>query len=316
MTPAIRALLGSSTYRPQNLILPMFVREGAESPKEIPSMPGVFQHSLTSFIQYAERAQSFGIQAIAIFGVPMHKDARGSEASNPNGITQVAIRVLKDRFGDSLLAIPDLCLDEFSDHGHCGILGQNGEVDNDKTLDRYREIAISLANSGADIVAPSGMMDGQVGAIRQVLDDEGYTDCGILAYSAKYASCLYGPFRDAVEVSIQGGGDRKSYQQDIFRDKREALLEAKLDVDEGADFVMVKPAGTNLDVIAHLRENIDVPICAYQVSGEYSMIAAASAKGWLDRNSLIKESLHSIFRSGADMAITYFALEIAEELYG
>jgi porphobilinogen synthase len=255
------------------------------------------------------------VPAVVLFGVPALKDAVGSGASDPHGIVQVALRRLADELGDRMVLIADLCLDEYTDHGHCGILDRRGDVDNDLTLDRYAEVALAEAGAGAHVVAPSGMMDGQVGAIRAALDAGGYTDVAILAYAAKYASALYGPFRDAVDVTIAGGGDRQGYQQD-HRNRREALREVQLDIDEGADMVMVKPALAYLDVIAAVRARVDVPLAAYHVSGEYAMIKAAAERGWIDGAAVGLEHTIAIKRAGADMILTYLAGELAETLNG
>jgi porphobilinogen synthase len=289
------------------------VRESIEAPVPIVSMPGVVQHSVGSLVLEARRLSSLGIGAIVLFGVPSRKDAAGSGASDPDGVVQVALRELRASLGDDLVVIADLCLDEYTDHGHCGLLDDRGDVDNDATLVRYAEVAVAQATAGAHLVAPSGMMDGQVAAIRAALDGSGHSEVGILAYSAKYASALYGPFRDAVEVTIAGGGDRKGYQQDP-RNLREALEEVRLDVTEGADIVMVKPALAYLDVIAAVRDAVSVPVAAYHVSGEYSMVAAAAERGWIDRQAVALEHLGAIKRAGADLILTYFAAEVAEAL--
>jgi porphobilinogen synthase len=253
------------------------------------------------------------VGGIILFGVPSVKDDQGSGAFDPNGIAQVALRALREEFGDDLLIMADLCLDEYTSHGHCGVLRPDGSVDNDQTLDLYGRVAVAQASAGAAVVAPSGMMDGQVGAIRSALDSAGFTDTVIMAYAAKYASGLYGPFREAVGVEITGGGNRKSYQQDP-RNRRESWREAQLDVDEGADIVMVKPAMSYLDVVSDLRAQLDVPISAYHVSGEYAMIKAAAANGWIDGDLVAMEQLTAIRRAGADFILTYFAREIAETL--
>jgi porphobilinogen synthase len=263
----------------------------------------------------AKRIAAAGIPGLILFGVPASKDPIGSGASDPNGIVQVALKELRSAFGDELVLMADLCLDEYTDHGHCGILDQTGEVDNDATLVRYGEAAVAQAEAGAHLVAPSGMMDGQVGAIRAALDAAGRSDVGILAYAAKYASALYGPFRDAVDVTIVGGGDRKGYQQDP-RNRREALEEVRLDIAEGADLVMIKPALAYLDAIADVRAAVDVPVAAYHVSGEYAMVVAAAERGWLDREAVALEHLGAIKRAGADVILTYFAAEVAEALGG
>jgi porphobilinogen synthase len=254
-----------------------------------------------------------GIPAVILFGVPARKDGQGSGAWDPDGIVQVALRDLRDDVGDSIVLMADLCLDEYTDHGHCGVLTPDGQVDNDATLDLYARAGLAQAAAGADVVAPSGMMDGQVAAIRDALDDDGYDEVAILAYAAKYASALYGPFRDAVDVTIAGGGDRRGYQQD-FRNSREALEEIRLDVAEGADIVMVKPALAYLDLIVRARAEVDVPLAAYHVSGEYSMIKAAALNGWLDGDAVAFEHLIAIKRAGADIILTYLAREIAESL--
>ncbi len=289
------------------------MRESIEAPVPIISMPGVVQHSVGSLVLEARRLSSLGIGAIVLFGVPSRKDAAGTGASDPDGIVQVALRELRASLGDDLVLIADLCLDEYTDHGHCGLLDDRGDVDNDATLVRYAEVAVAQATAGAHLVAPSGMMDGQVAAIRAALDGSGHGEVGILAYSAKYASALYGPFRDAVEVSIAAGGDRRGYQQDP-RNLREALEEVRLDVAEGADIVMVKPALAYLDVIAAVRDAVSVPVAAYHVSGEYSMVAAAAERGWIDRQAVALEHLGAIKRAGADLILTYFAAEVAEAL--
>jgi porphobilinogen synthase len=313
--PRLRDLVGETNLTPNDLVAPLFVREGINEPQPIPSLPGVVQHTTETVVKEGHRLASLGVPAVVLFGVPDEKDAVGSGASDPDGIVQVALRHLHDELGDRLVLITDLCLDEYTDHGHCGILDGRGEVDNDLTLRRYADIAVAQASAGAAVVAPSGMMDGQVGAIRAGLDTAGYTDVAILAYAAKYASALYGPFREAVDVSIVGGGDRKGYQQD-YRNRREALLEVDLDVGEGADMVMVKPALAYLDVIAAVRARVDVPVAAYHVSGEYAMIKAAAAKGWIDGPAVALEHTVAIKRAGADMILTYLAGELAETLNG
>jgi porphobilinogen synthase len=311
----MRRLVAESSLGVDDLVAPLFVREGIDSPAPIPSLPGVVQHTVASLVLEAKRLASLGIPALVLFGVPTGKDAVGSGASDPAGIVQVALGELRTALGDELLLMADLCLDEYTDHGHCGVLDQSGEVDNDLTLVRYGEVAVAQARAGAHLVAPSGMMDGQVGAIRAALDGSGHDDVGILAYAAKYASALYGPFRDAVDVTIAGGGDRKGYQQDP-RNRREAIEEVRLDVEEGADLVMVKPALAYLDVIAAVRAAVDVPVAAYHVSGEYAMVAAAAERGWLDREAVALEHLGAIKRAGADVILTYFAAEVAEALGG
>ncbi len=312
-TPALRRLVAEARLSVDDLVAPLFVREGIEEPVPIPSLPGVVQHTTRSLVEEAKRLAALGIPAVVLFGVPERKDPWGSGASDPRGIVQVALRALRSALGDEIVLIPDLCLDEYTDHGHCGLLGRRGEVDNDATLARYGEVALVQAEAGADLVAPSGMMDGQVAGIRQALDGAGRTDVGILAYAAKYASALYGPFRDAVDVTIAGGGDRLGYQQHPAN-VREALLEVRLDVAEGADAVMVKPALPYLDVVAAVRAEVDVPVAAYHVSGEYAMLAAAAANGWIDRAAVAHETLLSIRRAGADFILTYLAGEVAEVL--
>jgi porphobilinogen synthase len=312
-TPAIRRLVAEASLSVDDLVAPLFVREGISEPVPIPSLPGVVQHSLASLVEEAKRLVGLGVPAIVLFGVPEHKDPEGSGASDPKGIVQTSLRALRRAVGDELVLIPDLCLDEYTDHGHCGLLGARGEVDNDATLRRYEAVARAQAEAGADLVAPSGMMDGQVAAIRGALDAAGFHHVGILAYAAKYASALYGPFRDAVEVTIAGGGDRLGYQQGPAN-RREALLEVALDVAEGADIVMVKPALPYLDVLAAVRSAVEVPVAAYQVSGEYAMLAAAAQQGWIDRAAVAYETLLSIRRAGADFVLTYLAGEVAEVL--
>ena len=309
-TPALRRLVAETSLTTADLVAPLFVAEGLEDPKPIASLPGHAQHSLDSLVVEAGRLLSLGITSVVLFGVPAHKDAAGSQASAPEGIMQVALRRLTAEYGDALVRIPDLCLDEYTDHGHCGLLTPEGGVDNDATLVRYQEAAVAQADAGADLVAPSGMMDGQVGAIRRALDAAGHVEVGILAYSAKYASALYGPFRDAVDVEIIGGGDRRAYQQDPAN-RRESLLEVELDVAEGADIVMIKPAVTYLDVIADVAASVAVPVAAYHVSGEYSMIKAADERGWIDGTATAVEQLTAVKRAGADIILTYFAGELA-----
>ncbi len=312
-TPVLRRMVAETALAVDDLIAPLFVREGIDEPVPIPSLPGVVQHTRASLLAEAKHLAALGVPAIVLFGIPAHKDARGSGASDPDGIVQVALADLRAALGDSVALIPDLCLDEYTDHGHCGLLDARGQVDNDATLERYGEAALAQAAAGAHLVAPSGMMDGQVGAIRDALDGAGRSDVGILAYAAKYASALYGPFRDAVDVAIAGGGDRCGYQQDP-RNRREALLEVALDVAEGADLVMVKPATLYLDVLADVRSAVEVPLAAYHVSGEYAMLAAAAERGWLDRRAVALETLTAIKRAGADVILTYLAGEVAELL--
>ncbi len=310
---ALRQLVAEYSLSVNDLIAPLFVREGASGPVPIATMPGQFQHSEDSLEAECHRLKALGLKAVLLFGLPLTKDAVGSEASNRDGVMQQALRRLRNTFGDSLLLISDLCLDEYTNHGHCGLLRPDGSVDNDSTLVRYGEVAVAQANAGAHIVAPSGMMDGQVRAIRQALDAAHHEMTPILAYSAKYASALYGPFRDAVDVEIVGGGNRRAYQQDPAN-FREAMAEIDLDLAEGADLVMVKPALTYLDVIAGARARTTVPIVAYHVSGEYSMVKAAGELGYLDVAAVAMEQTLAIKRAGADLICTYFAADLAEAL--
>jgi porphobilinogen synthase len=310
-TPALRDLVAETTVRPADLIAPLFVREGVAEPVPIPSLPGVVQHSRESLRKEVAELASLGIKAVVVFGVPASKDAVGSGAFDPNGVAQLALADLRDDVGDEVVLIADLCIDEYTDHGHCGVLDDRGRVDNDATLEIYAKAALAEARAGAAIVAPSGMMDGQVARIRAALDSEGFTDVAILAYAAKFASALYGPFRDAVDVTIVGGGDRKGYQQD-WRNGREALGEIDADIEEGADIVMVKPALAYLDVIAAARRRVTVPLAAYHVSGEYAMVKAAAANGWIDHDAVALEHLTAIKRAGADIILTYFARWFAE----
>ncbi len=310
-TPALRRLVAETRLGVDDLVAPLFVREGLDQPAPISSLPGVVQHSRSSLRAEVAELVSLGVNAVILFGIPESKDARGSGASDADGIVQVAIRELRDEFGDRIVLMADLCLDEYTDHGHCGLLTAQGEVDNDATLERYSEVAVAQAQAGVDICAPSGMMDGQVMAIREALDSTGSDQVSILAYSAKYASGLYGPFREAVDVEIADGGDRKSYQQD-FHNLRESLEEIRADLDEGADMVMVKPALTYLDVLARARFEFDVPLAAYHVSGEYAMIHAAAERGWIDGELVALEQITAIKRAGADFILTYFARSLAE----
>jgi porphobilinogen synthase len=298
-----------------DLVAPLFVREGIDAPIPISSLPGVMQHSIESMRAEVAALVDLGVPGVILFGVPEKKDERGSGAWDPDGIVQVALRELRDSFGDSIVLMSDLCLDEYTSHGHCGLLTPGGEVDNDATLELYAEVALAQAAAGADIVAPSGMMDGAVMAIRDALDEDDFENVSIMAYAAKYASALYGPFREAVDVSIEGGGDRKGYQQDPSN-AREALEEIRQDLAEGADIIMVKPAMSYLDIIARARPEIDVPLAAYHVSGEYAMVKAAAERGWIDGLAVGLEHLMSIRRAGADMILTYFAREAAEVLNG
>jgi porphobilinogen synthase len=314
-TPALRRLVAETRLGVDDLVAPLFVREGIDEPQPIASLPGVVQHTRDSLVKEARRLAGLGIPALILCGVPARKDHEGSEAWNPGGIVQLALQDLRQEVGDSLVLMADLCLDEYTDHGHCGVLKPNGDVDNDATIELYARAGVAQAVAGADIVAPSGMMDGQVAAIRAGLDGAGFSDTAILAYAAKYASALYGPFRDAVDVTIVGGGDRKGYQQD-FRNGREAATEVAFDLAEGADIVMVKPALAYLDIIAATRASVDVPVAAYHVSGEYSMIKAAAERGWIDGDAVALEHLTAIKRAGADIILTYLAAEVAEVLNG
>ncbi|WP_188988581.1 porphobilinogen synthase [Saccharopolyspora thermophila] len=308
---SLRRLVSETSVEPRHLVLPMFVREGASEPVPIATMPGVVQHTRDSLRKAAVEAVEAGVGGLMLFGVPEQHDAMGSGAVDPDGILNVALRDLSAEVGDSTVLMADLCLDEFTDHGHCGVLDEDGVVDNDRTLQIYGEMAVVQAQSGAHVVAPSGMMDGQVGVIRESLDATGFTDTSIMAYSAKYASALYGPFREAVNSQLQG--DRKTYQQDPGNG-REALRELELDLAEGADMVMVKPAMSYLDVLRDVASVADVPVAAYQISGEYSMIEAAVANGWLDRQRTVLETLTSIRRAGADIVLTYWAVQAAKWL--
>jgi porphobilinogen synthase len=311
-TGALRRLTSDIAVRPSGLILPLFVREGIDEPVPVSSMPGVAQHTQESLIKAAHEAVEAGVGGLMLFGIPSRRDAIGSGGDDPDGVLNVAVRRLSAEFGDSTVLMSDLCLDEFTDHGHCGVLDADGRVDNDTTLQRYAAMGVSQAESGAHLVGTSGMMDGQVGAIRSALDAAGHTDTAILAYAAKYASACYGPFREAVDSSLRG--DRKTYQQDFARSSREALAEAALDVAEGADFVMVKPALPYLDVIRAVADASPVPVAAYQVSGEFAMVEAAAANGWLDRDAVIVETLTAIRRAGATTILTYWAADAARLL--
>lgn len=295
-----------------DLVAPLFVREGISAPQAIVSLPGVMQHTRESLRKEVHELAELGVPAIILFGIPSSKDAIGSGAFDPDGIVQVSLRELADDLGDRIALISDLCVDEYTDHGHCGVLDSHGDVDNDATLDVYCRAALAQAQAGASIVAPSGMMDGQVGAIRGALDGAGFTNTAIMAYSAKYASGLYGPFRDAVDVQITDGGNRKGYQQD-WRNSREALREVDADIEQGADIVMVKPAMSYLDVIAAVRARVNVPVAAYHVSGEYAMVKAAAANGWIDHDAVATEQLTAVKRAGADIILTYFARWFAEQ---
>lgn len=312
---AMRELVAETRLSCADLIAPFFVKEGIDKPSPISSLPGVGQHSIDSLVTEAEQLLELGIPGLILFGIPVTKDATGSQAFDENGIVQLALKELKAVYGSDLVLIADLCVDEYTDHGHCGVLDATGDVDNDQTLELYARIAVAQARAGATVVAPSGMMDGQVGRIRAALDQAGFEHVAILAYSAKYASAFYGPFRDAVEVAIAGGGDRKRYQQD-FRNTSEAMTEIAADIDEGADMVMIKPGLAYLDIVAKARSFVDVPIGVYQVSGEYSMIKAAGDKGWVDPEAVLIESLTAIKRAGADFVLTYAAVEAARWLRG
>jgi porphobilinogen synthase len=314
-TPALRRLVAETRLGVDDLVAPLFVREGIDEPVPIASLPGHRQHTVGSVVAEAKRLAALGVPGVVLFGVPAHKDAEGSGAWDPDGVVQRALGELRSALDGSLVVMADLCLDEYTDHGHCGVLAADGAVDNDATLERYARVAVAQAAAGADVVAPSGMMDGQVGVIRAALDAADHEDVAILAYAAKYASALYGPFRDAVDVRIAGGGDRRGYQQDPAN-RREALAEVALDVAEGADMVMVKPAVTYLDVLSDVRRAVGVPVSAYHVSGEYAMIKAAAANGWIDGPAVALEQLTAIKRAGADFVLTYFAGEVAEALGG
>ena len=307
-TPAMRRLVAQERLNPAELVLPMFVKEGAGSAAPVGSMPGVVQHTRETLRKAAAEAAGSGLGGVMLFGIPTRKDAVGSGATDPEGVLNVAVRDVRDEVGEELVVMADLCLDEFTDHGHCGVLAPGGSVDNDATLGRYADMAVALAEAGVHLVGTSGMMDGQVGAVRTALDTAGRTDVAVLAYAAKYASAFYGPFREAVESSLVG--DRRTYQQDPANG-REALREVALDVAEGADIVMVKPALGYLDVVAAVAAAVDVPVAAYQVSGEYAMVEAAAARGWLDRERTVLETLTSIKRAGASVLLTYWAAEVA-----
>jgi len=311
-TPALRSLVRETTVEVRDLIAPLFVKEGIDEPQPIVSMPGQSQHTLESLRKEAAEIAARGVTAFMLFGIPAHKDAEGSEASNPEGIAQRGLRALREELGDDHVIVADLCLDEYTDHGHCGVLRADGEVDNDATLERYRQIAVVQAQAGAHMVGPSGMMDGQVAAIRDALDAEGRADIGIMAYAAKFASAFYGPFREAAECAPRFG-DRTGYQMDPAN-AAEALREVEQDIREGADVVMIKPAIPYLDVIRAAKDATGFPMAAYHVSGEYSMLKAAAQNGWLDERRAVMESLTSIRRAGADLILTYFAKDAAEWL--
>ncbi|MBZ6256878.1 porphobilinogen synthase [Streptomyces olivaceus] len=312
-TPVMRRMVAETRLHPADLILPAFVREGVREPVPIAAMPGVFQHTRDTLKKAAAEAVEAGVSGIMLFGVPEEgkKDAAGTAGTDPDGILQVALRDVRAEVGDELLVMSDLCLDEFTDHGHCGVLDEQGRVDNDATLERYAEMAQVQADAGAHIVGPSGMMDGQIGVVRDALDQIGREDVAILAYTVKYASAFFGPFREAVGSSLKG--DRTTYQQD-YANARESMRELALDLAEGADMVMVKPAGPYLDILAKVADAVDVPVAAYQISGEYSMIEAAAEKGWIDRDRAILEALTGIKRAGARNILTYWATEVARTL--
>jgi porphobilinogen synthase len=309
---AIRRLVAETTLEPRQLILPMFIREGAREPIAIKSMPGVYQHTRDSARKAVVEAAQLGLGGVMLFGVPAEKDETGSGALDPDGILNVAIRDAVHEAGDALLVMSDLCLDEFTSHGHCGVLDADGRVDNDATLKIYAEMGVAQATAGAHVVGPSGMMDGQVGAVRTALDAAGFLDTVILAYAVKFASAFFGPFREAVDSSLKG--DRKTYQQDNAN-ARDAIREVDLDVAEGADIVMVKPALAYLDIIRQVRDHVNVPVAAYNISGEYAMVEAAAANGWIDRDAAILETLTSIRRAGADTILTYWATEAVHLLH-
>jgi porphobilinogen synthase len=307
----MRDLVAEVQLSTKDLVAPLFVREGITEAQPISSLEGVMQHTLASLRTEVKQLADLGVPAVILFGVPAKKDEVGSGAFDPNGIVQVALKQLQEDVGDRMVLMADLCVDEYTSHGHCGVLDKNGDVDNDKTLEIYCKAALAQAQAGAHVVAPSGMMDGQVGAIRHALDTAGYNNVAIMAYSAKYASGLYGPFRDAVDVQIAGGGNRKGYQQD-WRNARESMREVLADIEQGADIVMIKPALSYLDVISSVRARVDVPIAAYHVSGEYAMIKAAAANGWIDHDTVALEQLTAVKRAGADIILTYFARWFAE----
>ena len=312
-TPALRRLVAETRLSVDDLVAPLFVREGIDSPVPIPSLSGVQQHTRESLVKEVKELHSLGVPGVILFGIPEQKDSHGSQAWNPDGIVQLSLQDCRDAIGEEMVLIADLCIDEYTDHGHCGIVREDGSVDNDETLEIYGNIAQAQARAGADIVAPSGMMDGQVRVIRNALDKGNYQEVSILAYSAKYASGLYGPFRDAVDVTIVDGGDRKTYQQD-WRNGREALAEIRADEEEGADMIMIKPATPYLDVLSEARKITDLPIAAYHVSGEYAMIKAAASQNLIDGDVVAVEQLTAIKRAGADFILTYLTREIAESL--
>ena len=312
-TPSLRRLVAETRLGVDDLVAPLFVREGIDAPVPLQSLPGVVQHTRDSLRAEVAELVGLGVNAVILFGVPGSKDAEGSGASDPDGIVQLALKDLRHDLGDSVVLMADLCLDEYTDHGHCGLLTPGGTVDNDATLERYSEVAVAQAEAGVDVCAPSGMMDGQVMAIRDALDEESFEQVAILAYSAKYASGLYGPFREAVDVEIADGGDRRAYQQD-FHNVRESLEEIRADISEGADMVMVKPALTYLDVLTLARAEVDVPLAGYHVSGEYAMVHAAAERGWIDGDAVAFEQITAIKRAGADFVLTYFTRFLAEAM--
>lgn len=307
----MRDLVAETRLHVSDMVAPLFVREGIDAPQPISSLPGVAQHTIPSLVEEVAALRDLGVRGVILFGVPDAKDETGSCAHDPDGIAQRALSTLRERFGDSMVIMADLCVDEYTSHGHCGVLGPDGEVDNDATIEIYARAAVAQARAGAHVVAPSGMMDGQVGAIRAALDSDRHANVAIMAYAAKYASALYGPFREAVDVQIAGGGNRRGYQQDP-RNRRESLREVAEDIEQGADIVMVKPALSYLDVISDVRASFDVPLAAYHVSGEYSMVKAAAERGWIDHDATALEHLTSIKRAGADIILTYFARWFAE----
>ena len=310
-TPAMRRFTAETRVTPSELILPVFVKEGLDEPQPLASMPGVVQHNMDSLKRAAAEAVELGLGGFMLFGIPQTRDAEGSAALDPDGILNRGIRAVRDEVGDDIVVMSDLCLDEFTDHGHCGVLDDQGRVDNDRTLEIYGRMGLAQAEAGAHMLGPSGMMDGQVGVIRAALDAAGREDVSILAYSAKYSSAFYGPFREAVDSTLTG--DRKTYQMDPAN-RREALLELQLDLDEGADMVMVKPAMSYLDILREVADASPVPVSAYQISGEYAMIEAAAANGWINRDAAIRESVLSIKRAGANSILTYYATEVARSL--
>jgi porphobilinogen synthase len=310
-TPALRRLVAETRLSVDDLVAPLFVREGVHEPVPIHSLPGHVQHTVPTLVAETKRLASLGVPAVVLFGIPAAKDPTGSGAWDANGIVQRALSELRDAVGDQMVLVADLCLDEYTDHGHCGVRRADGSVDNDATLELYQRVALAQAHAGADVVAPSGMMDGQVAAIRGALDGGGFAETAILAYAAKYASAAYGPFREAVSVTIADGGDRRAYQQDPAN-RREALAEVALDVAEGADAVMVKPALSYLDIIADVRRAVDVPVAAYHVSGEYAMVQAAAERGFIDGTATALEQLTAVKRAGADFVLTYFTAMVAE----